>query len=38
LLRERLGKWPLGTSTWLSKNNIRIDIRREAVIMTGTGK
>jgi len=30
-LMERLGKWPLGTSTWLSKHNIKIDVRREAV-------
>jgi len=25
LLTERLGKWTLGTSKWLSKYNIRID-------------
>jgi hypothetical protein len=35
---ERLGKWPLGTSTWLSKFNNRIEVRREVVTMGGTWK
>jgi len=38
LLTECLAKLPLGISTWLSKYNIKIDVRREAVTMGGTWK
>jgi hypothetical protein len=37
-LGKHLGKCPLGTPTWLSNYNIRMDVRRKAVIEEGKWK